>query len=238
MLAQDLDLAAILQTPGAAYARYQRIVELRSHRAIGHESLLHAVWRGREISPGELFGGTSPAATRLAAERLGFEAGVRDSAGWLRAHLLFLKAGPAMLAGELDPGFVMPRLKDQRLPASQVVIALPALPGVGPVRLRGAATRCAAAGLQVAITAVRDAETMGTVGGRAQWAVLDRSVTIDESAAGRAHLDGIVAVARGHGVRLIGFGVETEAQAARLLDAGVEHGQGWLFGRPRRPTVG
>jgi sensor c-di-GMP phosphodiesterase-like protein len=42
----------------------------------------------------------------------------------------------------------------------------------------------------------------------------------------------VVRLARSRGIRIIAEGVETEAQRLALLEAGVEYGQGWLFGRP------
>jgi diguanylate cyclase (GGDEF)-like protein len=45
-------------------------------------------------------------------------------------------------------------------------------------------------------------------------------------------LAALVAEARAHGLSVIAEGVETEEQAARLLAAGCERAQGWLFARP------
>jgi EAL domain-containing protein (putative c-di-GMP-specific phosphodiesterase class I) len=45
----------------------------------------------------------------------------------------------------------------------------------------------------------------------------------------------LVGVGRGCGARVVAEGVETAADAAALLDLGVDYGQGWHFGRPGPP---
>ena len=47
----------------------------------------------------------------------------------------------------------------------------------------------------------------------------------------------LVEFAHGCGVRVVAEGVETPAEHAMLRDAGVDYGQGWLFGRPGPAAV-
>ncbi len=63
---------------------------------------------------------------------------------------------------------------------------------------------------------------------------IDRSfvAAIDAPGAGTAIIEAIVALARGIGARLIAEGIETEDQRQRLVDLGVEIGQGFGLCRP------
>jgi EAL domain-containing protein (putative c-di-GMP-specific phosphodiesterase class I) len=47
----------------------------------------------------------------------------------------------------------------------------------------------------------------------------------------------LVEFAHGCGVRVVAEGVETPAEHAMLRSAGVDYGQGWLFGRPAPAAV-
>jgi diguanylate cyclase (GGDEF)-like protein len=63
---------------------------------------------------------------------------------------------------------------------------------------------------------------------------IDRSFLAEVATESRdvAVLEGIVAMARALGMRTVAEGVETEEQAGVARRAGVDEGQGWLFGRP------
>jgi EAL domain-containing protein (putative c-di-GMP-specific phosphodiesterase class I) len=53
-----------------------------------------------------------------------------------------------------------------------------------------------------------------------------------ENAADMSIITSIVSLARALRLKLVAEGVETDAQAARLLSLGCEQGQGYLFSRP------
>lgn len=57
-------------------------------------------------------------------------------------------------------------------------------------------------------------------------------VGLDDDPAGRRLVSAIVAMARALDLRVVAEGVETEAQARFLADAGCHEGQGFLFARP------
>jgi diguanylate cyclase (GGDEF)-like protein len=63
---------------------------------------------------------------------------------------------------------------------------------------------------------------------------IDRSFLAEVTTEARdiAVLEGIVAMARALGMRTVAEGVETRDQADVVRRAGVDEGQGWLFGRP------
>ena len=63
---------------------------------------------------------------------------------------------------------------------------------------------------------------------------IDRSFLAEVTTEARdiAVLEGIVAMARALGMRTVAEGVETSDQADVVRRAGVDEGQGWLFGRP------
>ncbi len=69
---------------------------------------------------------------------------------------------------------------------------------------------------------------------RVQTLKIDRSFLADVTTDVRdvAVLEGIVAMARALGMRTVAEGVETPEQADVVRNAGVDEGQGWLFGRP------
>ena len=54
----------------------------------------------------------------------------------------------------------------------------------------------------------------------------------------RAFVAGMVDIARAAGARIVAEQVVTEAEAAVLLELGVDYGQGWLFGRPAKLPPG
>ena len=47
----------------------------------------------------------------------------------------------------------------------------------------------------------------------------------------------LVEFAHGCDVQVVAEGVETAAEHGRLRDLGVDHGQGWYFGRPGPPEA-
>ena len=55
---------------------------------------------------------------------------------------------------------------------------------------------------------------------------------IDENA-DRSIVEAVVALAHGLGIGVVAEGIETERQAARLLELGCDLGQGYLFSRAR-----
>jgi diguanylate cyclase (GGDEF)-like protein len=62
---------------------------------------------------------------------------------------------------------------------------------------------------------------------------VDRSFVAGiEGAADRSIVDAVIALAHGLGIGVVAEGIETEAQAARLLELGCDLGQGYLFSRP------
>jgi EAL domain-containing protein (putative c-di-GMP-specific phosphodiesterase class I) len=62
---------------------------------------------------------------------------------------------------------------------------------------------------------------------------VDRSFVAGiEGAADRSIVDAVIALAHGLGIGVVAEGIETEAQAARLLELGCDLGLGYLFSRP------
>ena len=64
---------------------------------------------------------------------------------------------------------------------------------------------------------------------------IDRSLvapTEDPDGRARALLTGVTSLARSLGMRVVAEGVETEEQLSRIIEAGCDRAQGYLFGRP------
>jgi EAL domain-containing protein (putative c-di-GMP-specific phosphodiesterase class I) len=54
----------------------------------------------------------------------------------------------------------------------------------------------------------------------------------NETGDGSTIVDAVIRMAAGLGLHLVAEGVETEAQASRLIDLGCTYAQGYLFARP------
>lgn len=68
---------------------------------------------------------------------------------------------------------------------------------------------------------------------------IDRSLVApldDADGRARALLTGVTSLARSLGLRVVAEGVETEEQVARIIEAGCDRAQGYLFGRPMPDT--
>jgi EAL domain-containing protein (putative c-di-GMP-specific phosphodiesterase class I) len=240
-----VDLAALLGEQGAFHARYQPIVDVATRDPVGYEALLHAVapGGGAALAPGALFAAAAAGGRLADLDRIGRAVAIRDAAGWLGDALLFVKL--AVSVGELPTGWLDPT-RDAALaagvPLRQIVLEVvqPA-PGSSLERTARVVTRCRGAGCQVALVGATDPRVVRSLVG----ALLPDYVTLDRALVERlpdpgaaAEAAAVVAEAGGAGAGVIAFGVETEGQAAAVGELGVPWAQGWLYGRPRRPSPG
>jgi EAL domain-containing protein (putative c-di-GMP-specific phosphodiesterase class I) len=236
-----VDVAALLASPGAFHARYQPIVDVVTRAPVGYEALLHASAPG-PVAPGELFAAAASAGLLSEVDRVAREVALRDAASWLGPSLLFVKL--AVAAGDLPADWLVSTVAVARsagVPLSQVVLeVVQPPPGAALERTARVVIRCRGAGCRVALVGAGDPATVRHL----VRALLPDFVTLDRSLVARLPAADAVPVARellreaaAGSAEVIAFGVESEAQAAAVSELGVPWAQGWLYGRPRRPTA-
>jgi EAL domain-containing protein (putative c-di-GMP-specific phosphodiesterase class I) len=228
-------------TDVAYHARYQPIVDVVTRRPVAYEALLHATSGDRAVPPGALFGAAEREGRLGELDRVARDVAVRDAAGWLGDALLFVKL--AVAPGDLPADWLASTrtvAAEAGVPLRQVVLeVVQPRPGEPLDRTARVVIRCRGAGCQVALVGAGDQRVVRSLVG----ALLPDYVTLDRTLVERLPAPDAAETARelmreaaAGGARVIAFGVETEPQAAAVLDLGVPWAQGWLFGRPRRPA--
>src|SRR3954452_17322806 len=220
-----------LLAPGAIRAVFQPIVRLSDLEPIGYEGL------ARFPTPPGLVA-LPPDVTLAAAARSGLRhdlevacwAAMSEAGEPPEGRLLFVNVAPDALG---HPGLA--KLADQ-LP-QRLVIELTEQDAIQYIkRIRERLKPWIARG---ALVAVDDAgagftslEYVAEI--RPDFLKLCRGMVtgIDQDASRHAVLRATVAFAREVGARIIAEGVERAEELAVLREAGVDFGQGWLFGRP------
>jgi diguanylate cyclase (GGDEF)-like protein len=227
------DFRELLQ-PGAIRAVFQPIVRLGDLQPIGYEGL------ARFPTPPGLVS-LPPDVTLAAAGRSGLRgdlevacwAAIAEGGAPPAGRLLFVNVAPEAIR---HPGFAD---LAGRLP-SRLVIELTEQDAVQDIaRLREALEPWIARG---ALVAVDDAgagftslEYVAEI--RPDFLKLCRGMVtgVDLDDSRQAVLRATVAFAREVGARVVAEGVERPEELAVLRAAGIDYGQGWLFGRPAEP---
>src|SRR4051812_46763026 len=220
-----------LLAPGAIRAVFQPIVRLSDFEAIGYEGL------ARFPTPPGLVA-LPPDVTLAAAARSGLR-GDLEAACWAAkaeagappaGRLLFVNVSPDLIGQG-----VFATVAD-RLP-SRLVIELTEQDAVQNIallreRLRPWIARGALVAVDDAGAGFTSLEYVAEI--RPDFLKLCRGMVtgVDLDASRHAVLRATVAFAREVGARIIAEGVERPEELAVLRDAGVDYGQGWLFGRP------
>jgi EAL domain-containing protein (putative c-di-GMP-specific phosphodiesterase class I) len=231
-------LQAIISA-GALRTLVHPIRRLDDMSVIGYEVLARGPEGGEFEYPDKLFGTAYD--TGLVAEL--------EQLCWERAFALIekLPEGRALFVNMEVDSVGNPALQALARPVdatgidpSRIVIELSereALPDFG--EFRSAAAYVRALGLHLAID---DAGTgpgllrriMST---HPEWLKLDRSLTsgVDNDPMRFAYVTDVARLARAGGTKLVAVGIERQEQLDALRQAGVEYGQGFLFGRPTEP---
>jgi diguanylate cyclase (GGDEF)-like protein len=220
-----------LLEPGAIRAVYQPIVRLSDLEPIGYEGL------ARFPTPPGLVA-LPPDVTLAAAARTGLRADL-EAACWAAiadggvppaGRLLFVNVSPDLI-GHAGLHELVGRLP------SRLVIELTEQDAVQNIalvreRLRPWIARGALVAVDDAGAGFTSLEYVAEI--RPDFLKLCRGMVtgVDLDASRQAVLRATVAFAREVGARIVAEGVERPEELAVLRDAGVDYGQGWLFGRP------
>ena len=236
-------LKSALRSNRQLYLLYQPFVDMHTGRWVGAEALMR--WRrpdGEVVSP-DIF---IPIAERygLAHEltRKLMEMVRRDMAGLLRQHPEFFVSINVPSEDLMDEGFA------QRL--STMVRDL----GIAPLQLRLEATERTLIDAKAAHLAIKRLQDLGHrialddfgtgYSSLSYLATLQvNSIKIDKTFVEIIGTDSvsvlvvphIIEMGKALGLRMIGEGIETEAQAAYLKERGVQFGQGWLYAKAMSP---
>ena len=228
-------LARLLMDETAFFARFQRVVDLRTDQVTGWASSLHARTSDREIAPLDMFLAARDDATVATLDRLGRTVAIRDAKGWVGRGLLFVRMLGEVLA---NPEQALDGLAEATTAAGlglqQVVIEIQLANGREVLgHLARVVTRCRGAGLSVAVAYADDAEDVrGTISMLApDYIKLDRALVY----AGAEDVSAVIAAAHGVDATVVAFGLETRAQADAARSRGADWGQGYHFGRPDLP---
>jgi diguanylate cyclase (GGDEF)-like protein len=220
-----------LLEPGAIRAVFQPIVRLSDLEPIGYEGL------ARFPTPPGLVA-LPPDVTLAASTRSGLRPDL-EAACWAaiaeggvppQGRMLFVNASPDLIG---HAGFAA---MAERMP-SRLVIELTEQDAVQNIalvreRLRPWIARGALVAVDDAGAGFTSLEYVAEI--RPDFLKLCRGMVtgVDLDAGRHAVLRATVAFAREVGARIIAEGVERPEELAVLRDAGVDYGQGWLFGRP------
>jgi len=230
-------LIALVQE-GGLESVYQPIVSLDGREVVGYEALARPTGASADLSVEELFA----AAHRLGFARdidwLGRRAAVQGAHS-IADELVFINVG---LWSLLDPLHDVDQMQlllrwAGRAPES-VVFEMSEREVVSDVgRLREVLAAYRAVGFRFALDDVGEGHSTFEVlaAADAEFIKVARSLTgrAGEPGAGSA-IRALATFARSTGAQVIAEGIEDDATVRKMLDMGVELGQGWALGRPRR----
>ncbi|MBD1388932.1 EAL domain-containing protein [Neiella sp. HB171785] len=228
---KDLSLFSLLQP----------IVSYSHQSTVGVEALLRGEdVHGVTVMPAQLFTEMASSEAELTLlERLSrllhiasFQP-VAEQAGWL-----FINLSPQLIAQPGDADDLAAALAWAGVPAGRVVIELTEQASYDPQGLVDAVGRYRALGCKIAI----DDFGAGHSNFERIWTLLPDIVKLDRNMVLRAAnettiqqmLPGLVNLVHQSGALVLAEGIETVDQAMLISNAGVDMGQGYLFGYPRQ----
>ena len=224
---------------GEFFLEYQPVVELSSGRWIGVEALVR--WRrptGEIVMP-DMFipiAEQNGLIARLTLQVL--ELVCRDTGFYLETHPGFHIGINVAPADFHSPGFVdslRRTLQHMGAPPSSIILEVTERGLLDPVVARETSGALRRHGFAIAIddfgTGYSSLSYLETL--ELDYLKIDRSFieAIGTGAPTSQVVGHIIGMARDLGLRMIAEGVEGQAQADFLLRHGVQHAQGWLFGR-------
>jgi len=228
---------------GCFHAVYQPIVTLAGRRQVGVEALLRATTpAGRAVTPDVLFPAADAAGWTHLIDRIGRTTALRDAAGWLApGRLLFINFIPTSIyRSEVCLRTTEQAAREADIPLDQIVFEVTEGHRVRDLdHLEAVFDYYRSHDCKVALDDLGAGYSSLNllVRLRPDIVKLDKElVQALPDPTGCAVVTAIVDITHSYGGQVLAECVETEEQAAAASDLGVDLGQGWLFGRPQRPT--
>lgn len=222
--------------------RYQPIVRLSNRSVVGFEALLRARVESDILSADELIIRATKGGWLGELDQLGRELAVRGVGSWLGAGLLFLNImapdGTFDLAAARR---TIRQAEDIGLEPDQLVFEAAERNRYTNIDLAAAQlTKLRNAGVRIAIDDVGDGYSSLRVATSFKPDVLKVTGDLIKALPGTeamAIIGAVVDLAHQTGAWVVAEGIETEAQANKLLELQVDWGQGLLFGGPEQLPV-
>jgi len=226
----------------AVMTAYQPIVDLRSDDALGYEALARTSGRSTPMNIGEVFANAKRMGLTRELDWLCRRAALRSAARVPQGCLLFLNVSLAALLDPLHgPDQMLLLLEYHAVKPARVVLEVSERdPIADSDRFQAVLTEYRRHGFRFALDDIGDGrsalETLVTATPEFVK-VTPRLVRANRGSVEYAALQAVLAFAKHSGAAVIAEGIETEDDARRVVDLGVEYGQGYLISRPSFETV-
>ncbi len=243
---RSVDEALNVQTVAQVLARralqayYQPIVELKTGKVMGHESLIRGPLDSPLHFPDALFEAARSEELTLRLEQACIVEGLRSWASRAQDKRLFVNLSAQTLVAMVDQfslSGMMQSLQDLGIAPSALVIEITEHDRVTDMsRLIQVGSELHAMGMRFALDDFGDGRSSLRL-----WAeFLPEYVKIDKYFVRNVHneavkvqtLRGLMRLAETFGTSLIAEGIETEAELQIVRDLGIDFGQGYFLGRP------
>lgn len=224
----------------ALQAHYQPIVELKTGKVMGHESLIRGPLDSPLHFPDALFEAARSEELTLRLEQACIVEGLRSWASRAQDKRLFVNLSAQTLVAMVDQfslSGMMQSLQDLGIAPSALVIEITEHDRVTDMsRLIKVGSELHAMGMRFALDDFGDGRSSLRL-----WAeFLPEYVKIDKYFVRNVHneaikvqtLRGLMRLAETFGTSLIAEGIETEAELQIVRDLGIDFGQGYFLGRP------
>ena len=221
-------------------AHYQPIVELKTGKVMGHESLIRGPVDSPLQFPDALFAAASREGLTFELERACLIEGLRSWASQRQDKRLFLNLSAQTLTTMVDRFSLegmMQSLKELAIAPSALVIEITEHECVTDlVRLIQVGSDLRALGLRFALDDFGEGRSSLRLWAelRPEYVKIDKYFVhdVNNQAVKVQTLKGLTRLAETFGTLLVAEGIETEAELQVVRDLGIDFGQGYFLGRP------
>lgn len=219
---------------------YQPIVALSDRSVVAHEALLRGVVDGRDVGGGDLFFVAESAGWLDRLDRIGRESAIVGAAPWLGDDDLYVNVNPtSIVRPQVCLAGTERVVHETGISPSQLVVEVVENQAIADRgHLVSVLEHYRSLGWRVAMDDVGAGWSSRSLmtALRPDVVKLDKDLVHqlpDDNA--RVVLRAVTDLAHELGAVVVAEGIETERLAEEVTAIGVDLGQGWLFGRPRRP---